>query len=311
MLKGRFICCTILSTLLLGPLVAAGAAPAAKPAPAGPALRAYHLGPGDEVTITVVPQKGYNSKGVVLSDGTLRLAGIGKFAVAGMTLDELEAAVRKALSRDLKDPEVTASLEKGHTQHAVIRGAVEKAGDFEVEDGLTLEGLIVLAGGLTQLADTQKIQLQRRGSETIETINLEERYRQGIRGKVAIDPGDEVFIPDVKDTVIVLGAIQKGGRFSIKPGQTTVADLLTSGRPELAGATNPSLVDLRGVELIRAGEKPRKIPVKELLKNPSSKENVVLANGDIIYLPGKKEKGGGILDTLGKITPLGFLFGSF
>jgi len=306
----------MLSTLLLGPLIAAGAgaagaAPATKPAPAGPALRAYHLGPGDEVTVSVVPQKGYNSKGVVLSDGTLRLAGIGKFNVVGMTLDELEAAVRKALSRELKDPDVTATLEKGHAQHAVIRGAVEKAGDFEVDEGLTLEGLIVLAGGLTQLADTQKIQLQRRGAETIETINLEERYRQGIRGKVGIDPGDEVFVPDVTNSVVVLGAIQKGGRFSIKPGQTTVLDLLTSGRAELAGATNPTLVDLGGVQLIRAGEKPRKIALKEILKNPSSKENVALANGDIIYLPGKREKGGGILDTLGKITPLGFLFGSF
>jgi len=211
----------------------------------------------------------------------------------------------------LKDPEVAVTLQKAREQRALIRGAVVKPGDYEVRQGLTLEGLIVMAGGLTQLADPERIQLRKSWKVDIATVNLEERYRQGIQGKVSIDAGDEVFIPDVKDTVSVIGAIAKGGKFSIQPGKTTVLDLLTSGREGLAGATNPLLVDLNNVQLVRAGGEPRKIPLKSLLKNPSRKENVVLANGDILYLPGKEQKQGGFLEKIGQLSPLAFLFSSF
>lgn len=382
-----------------------------KPAEASKAPKVYRLEPGDEIAITVVPQKGFDSKGVILPDGTLRLAGIGKITAGGMSLDELEEFVRKTLSRDLKDPEVTATLEKIHdppkpvekpieklgritvvggvvkagpmelekglrlvkaidlaggpskeadlTQvliihqnlkkeivdlssvdkfqdpeinlelkdgdsitiplrpdktdlpPAIIRGAVEKAGEFPVKQGMGLEALVVLAGGLTQLADVQKVQILRAGQQQHETINWEERFQQGIPGKIVVYPGDEVFIPTVKDTVSVIGAIQRGGRYAIKPGETTILDLLKAGLESLAGATNGGIIDLNKVELIRSGEKPRRIPLKTLLDNPGSKENVVLANGDIIYLPAKQERKGGFLEKLGQLSPLTLLLGGF
>lgn len=382
-----------------------------KPAEASKAPKVYRLEPGDEIAITVVPQKGFDSKGVILPDGTLRLAGIGKIVAGGMSLDELEDFVRKALSKELKDPDVTATLEKMHEPpkpvekpveklgfvtivgavvksgplelqkglrvkkaidlaggptkeadlssvlivhrdltktvvnlatvaqitdpahnlelkegdsvnipllpdkeelpHAVIRGAVTKQGDFEVKEGMTIEGLVGMAGGFAQLADPHKIQIRRMGRAEVETIDLEERYKQGILGKVNIQPGDEIFVPEVKDTVSVIGAIQKGGQFSINPGQTTIVELLSSGRAELTGATNGLLVDLNNVELVRSGEaKPRKIRLREAIGNPSGKENVALANGDIIYLPGKTQKKS-LLDRVSQFSSVAFMFAAF
>jgi len=404
------------AALALGCCLSAGAedtkpVEAAKPAEASKGPKVYRLEPGDEIAITVAPQKGFDSKGVILPDGSLRLAGIGKITAGGMSLDELEEFVRKTLSKELKDPDVTATLEKMHDPPkpvekpieklgrvtvvgavvkagpldlerglrlvkaidlaggatkdadltnvliihqnlkkeivnlssvdnfqdpdinlelrdgdsvtipahpdktdlppAAIRGAVEKAGEFQVKQGIGLEALVVMAGGLTQLADLERIQVLRAGQQQHETINWEERYRQGIPGKIIIHAGDEVFIPTVKDTVSVIGAIQRGGRYAIKPGETTILDLLKAGIESLAGATNGGIIDLNKVELIRNGEKPRRIALKSLLDNPGSKENVVLANGDIIYLPAKQEHRGGFLEKLGQLSPLTLLFGAF
>jgi len=44
---------------------------------------AYKLAPGDQVALSVVPQKGYDCKGTVLPDGSLRLTSVGKMVATG------------------------------------------------------------------------------------------------------------------------------------------------------------------------------------------------------------------------------------
>jgi len=206
--------------------------------------------------------------------------------------------------------EVPALPGKVDLPPADIEGQVINPGSYDAKEGLTLVGLITLAGKLTPLADVQKVQVQHAGKKEFEIVNLEERAKLGIPGDYYVKPGDHVFVPPVTDSVTVLGMVKKEGHYSFHPGER-VSDFFEAGRDELAGATNDALVDLKGVELIRNGEKPRKLPLKEILKNPSHKDNVQLAAGDILYLPSKRQHTGGIMEKIQQFTPLATLFAVF
>jgi protein involved in polysaccharide export with SLBB domain len=375
------------------------------------APEAYHLEAGDEVAITVSPQKGFDAKGTILPDGVLRLASVGKIIAQGMTLDELEAYCKKILSVDLKNPDVTATLEKLHPPKppidkkppvvtvgtVTITGAVEKPGPLELVEGLrlqkaidnaggakqganleeivifhrnmtktivdlskdenilsadhnlvlqdgdsvniryipqekqtvqirgqvvnpiqqeykpnmSLDDLIVFAGKLTPLADVEHVQIKHKDKDQVEMVNLVERQDQGITGRVTLQPGDEIYIPKVKDTVTVIGAVARGGPRPIKPGET-VREFFTTSTDEIAGGGNPLFVDANNAELIRPGEtERRKLPLRDILRKKDHPANIALQPGDLIYLPAKQEKSGGLLRTLTAVSPLTSLFSVF
>jgi hypothetical protein len=69
----------------------------------------YRLRPGDEVTVSVLPQKTYSSgPSEILPDGSLYLQFVGKIQADGMTVDDLKARVEKALKEvhRLRSPSV-------------------------------------------------------------------------------------------------------------------------------------------------------------------------------------------------------------
>lgn len=189
-----------------------------------------------------------------------------------------------------------------------IRGQVQTPGQYELKPSMTLEDLIVGAGKLSPLADVEHVQLQSTGGP-VQTINLVDQQRLGLKGKVYLKEGDEAFVPDQPDRVMVVGAIPNPGPRPFRQGQTIRDFLLLSGD---AAAFNPNQIDLGGAQIVRRGEKdPIKVDLKAVMKSPGAKDNVALVSGDLVFLPPKKEKKKGPLDYLGGLSSIAFLFGMF
>jgi protein involved in polysaccharide export with SLBB domain len=190
-----------------------------------------------------------------------------------------------------------------------ISGAVLNPGQIELKSGMGLEDLIVDAGKPIPLADIEHIQLRRPG-QPIRIINLIEQRKLELEGTVLLEPGDEVFIPIQKDTVVLIGAVPKPGPKALKPGNT-VRDFFLSGGEETASALNPTMADLSGAQLIRRGQGAQKVNLKNVLAKANNPQNVELQPGDVIFLPPKKGPKRGPLDYLGQLGPLGILFTIF
>jgi hypothetical protein len=136
-----------------------------------------------------------------------------------------------------------------------------------------------------------------------------EQQRLGLKGKIYLMEGDEAFVPDQPDRVMVVGAIPNPGPRSLKPGQKIRDFLLESGD---AAAFNPTQIDLGGAQIVRRGEKePLKVDLKAVMKSAEAKDNVALNSGDLLFLPPKKEKKKGPLEFLGSLSSIAFLFGLF
>lgn len=188
-----------------------------------------------------------------------------------------------------------------------IRGQVQTPGQYELKAGMTLEDLIIAAGKLSPLADVEHVQMQSRGAEVRE-IDLVKQQKLGLRGKVFLKEGDEVFVPEHENRVLVVGAIEKPGPRSLKEGQKLRDFLLESGD---ATAFNPAQIDLGGAQIIRRGKDPIKVDLRGVLKNEQTKDNHTLLAGDVVYLPPKKAPKQGVLSFLQNLGPLGWMFGLF
>jgi protein involved in polysaccharide export with SLBB domain len=393
------------TVLLLGLVLLLAGMVSAQETGAKVSPKAYRLAPGDEVAVSVSPQKNYDTAGIILPDGFVYLRKIGKVRAAGLTLDELTAQVKKILDQDLNEPDVLVTLSKmapppmkepEKIGRVTIVGAVGKTGPLDLEEGLrvrkaldlaggtakdadlaniliihqdltrtlvdlstadrvsdpahnrvlkdgdsvqvkalpevvkvipmvrirgqvltpgqyelkpnmTLEDLIIGAGKLSTLADVEHVQLQSPGDQ-IRMIDLVQQQKLGLKGKVFLKEGDEVFIPEHENRVMVVGAIMNPGPRSLQEGQKVRDFLLTSGD---ATAFNPAQIHMDGVQIIRRGMDPIKIDLRSVLKKEDHKDNLALQSGDLLWLPPKKEPKAGPLQYLGGLSSIGFLFGLF
>jgi len=196
------------------------------------------------------------------------------------------------------------------TQYVWIGGQVLNPGFYELRSQMAIEDLIVAAGKVTALANLTHVEFRRAGTKS-EFIDLAERQRLGLAGRVRLQGGDEIFIPEYTDSVIVVGATANPGVYALKNPQK-IRDFLTEAGPQVSSSLNPVIVDLKAVKVMRRGHGEIPVNLKEALGKPDSKDNIALQSGDIIFLPDKRQgadRRRGVLDYLQLLGPLGFLAG--
>src|SRR5437870_5484044 len=93
----------------------------------------YCFAAGDVIEVTVSPQRSFDRVVTVEPDGKISYPLLGRFPVAGLTVERLAHKIRERLNRDLVDPQVTVSV-KEMNRRAVGRvsllGEVTKPGAY-------------------------------------------------------------------------------------------------------------------------------------------------------------------------------------
>lgn len=190
-------------------------------------------------------------------------------------------------------------------EYVRVSGQVINPGQYAHRPGLGLEDAIVLAGKLAPTADVSRVQLRRRGQPD-RVIDLNEQLKLGLAGKIALEPEDEVFIPEHKSTVLLLGAVPQPGPVALKPGQTLL-ELFTQGGAHMAAALDPARADLNAVQVIR-GSTTETVNLMRSLKNPRGGKSLALQHGDVVFIPPYREKQkkglSGFLQQLGPVAGL-------
>lgn len=214
-------------------------------------------------------------------------------------------------NRELKDGDSidVRSILIPPVQYVRIGGQVLNPNKYELKDDLTLEELITVAGKVTQMANIEQVELLRRG-EPMRLVNLWEQRKLGIKGDIFLQPGDHVNVPQILNTIYIIGAVQNPGPQAIKPGQT-LREALFDTSSGYALLYNPKEADAGGAQLIRRNQPAMKVDLNDIIKDPKSKHNVVAQTGDVIFLPAKRERKGGILSYIQQLGPLGYFIGAF
>ncbi|MFZ4481909.1 MAG: polysaccharide biosynthesis/export family protein [Rhodoferax sp.] len=227
-------------------LPANAAAPAFNASQTGP----YRLGLQDVLRINVFGHPDFlptfsavSSTGIasvplgrtINEDGKLFFPLVGVLPAAGLSVPEFRAALTKALTRYIKDPQVDVDVAAFRSQRVFLAGEVKTPSAVPITDiALKITDAIAAAGGTTAEADLYTVQLTR-GAQSF-TIDLNRLYYGGdLALNLTLQHGDVLTVPDRQARkVFLLGELSTPKSLVLRRGRVTLAEVVTE-----AGGPNP------------------------------------------------------------------------
>lgn len=157
-------------------------------------LRIGDFRPGDVVGLDVRGREEYTGNFPVQPDQTLELPGVDPIPLAGVLYSEAPDVIREALSAVLRNPVVELTVQ----MRLAVTGQVGQPGFYDVRGTLLLSDVLTLAGGPTQGAELENIEVRRDG-RTI--MSGEELVTSGFTlDDLGLRSGDVIRVPRERDT---------------------------------------------------------------------------------------------------------------
>jgi protein involved in polysaccharide export with SLBB domain len=155
------------------------------------------VGPGDVFVMELVGEKDWPREYQVASDGSVDFPYLHTVQVAGLEPQEIGRLVRKLLieRQILIDPSVVVQVKEYNSRRVTLMGQVAKPGTFPYTPGLTLIQALSQAGGLTGIANLDRVNLTRRtgsGSRTV-VISISS-IMEGRAPDIPLQSGDRIFV---------------------------------------------------------------------------------------------------------------------
>jgi protein involved in polysaccharide export with SLBB domain/predicted small lipoprotein YifL len=248
----------------------------------------YHLGPGDRLEIEMMEFPETHQRCLVLPDGTLFFHTVNGLKVTGMTVEEVKAALEKALAVEYRKPQVAIILREASNERVWLLGRLKKPGAYSLDTPTTLIEALAKAGGIASarsfgttedLADLRHSFLIRNGKFV--PIDFTKLLREGDSSQnIYLHDGDYVYLPSAQaQKAYVLGAVNQPKAVDFANDMT----LLTA------------LADAQG--LAKNAYSQRVIIIRDSLSNPKvaiinfdaivggKARDVVLEPQDIVWVP--------------------------
>lgn len=259
-----------------------------------PKSREYRLGSGDRIDLNVFQAEQLTREYQVNSKGEIQLPVAGRVSVGGLTVDEAQAEIVKALIENVMiDPQVTISISEYSSNEISVTGAVQSPNLYTVKEGRSPFEMLTMAGGLSKEAGQQlHVSTRQRNEESGELESLrmiidlqsffdpktpeDFKRKDSIQNLVLLD-GDSIYVPKA-GLVYIDGAIKKPGSYTL-PSDTTIFSLLA-----LAGGAKWSSSSRR-VKVVRKVDGATVVNNVDLNKIKSGKSSdFKLQSGDLVLV---------------------------
>ena len=191
---------------------------------------------------------------------------------------------------DLDELVVFGRAKFANPQRVEVFGYVKQEGTYNYSAGMTVEDVILLAGGFKEGAAEAEVELARRVPRTGNSDSLAVVFRvplnmNGTNGTqtVRLQDGDQVFVRRLPgyaplSTVEILGEVTYPGVYTVDSRNARLTDLLARA----GGLTSEAYG--RGLRLFRDG-KPVGVDFKRAMSRPHSADDLLIEAGDRIEIP--------------------------
>ena len=278
----------------------------------------YLIGRGDvlEVVFTQAAERTIEPV-TVRPDGSIYFSLLEAIQASGLTPSQLDDVLTAKLSELYRSPQVDVFVKEYNSKRVRVFGAVNiayyaatrsGAGLYPLKGRTTVLDIILEAGGAAPDARLDRVKLARGGR--LYTLDLERALLRGNHSQnVIVEGGDVIYVTSLTHTgkkVIVVGEIHSPNIYPFSEDTRLLEAIAQAG-----GFTDFAVED--DVKIIRGGtENPQilSLNVKEIVENADLGQNVLLQNGDIVYVP--RTFLGEVNVFLSKINPiLGLVIASY
>jgi protein involved in polysaccharide export with SLBB domain len=186
----------------------------------------YVLGPGDEIDIKIWGAVDIGIRLPVDRQGQITVPKVGPISVTGIKANELDAYLKKQISKVYANFELNASVGKLRSIQIFVVGQARNPGAYTVSSLSSLVAAIFESGGPAATGSMRKIDLMRSGTK-VASIDL---YKFIQFGDAAADtrllPGDVIVVPPAGPRVALTGALDNPFVFELANEQESVAQIL-------------------------------------------------------------------------------------
>jgi polysaccharide biosynthesis/export protein len=158
----------------------------------------YVIGADDVLSIVFWREKDMSAEVVVRPDGLISLPLLNDIRADGLTPEQLRATLNEAARKLVEDPNVTVVVRAINSRKVFVTGNVVRPGAYPLTATMDVLQVIALAGGVTEFADSKKINVVRR--ESGKSLSFKFNYKDVSQGKnlqqnISLKPGDTVVVP--------------------------------------------------------------------------------------------------------------------
>lgn len=192
---------------------------------------------------------GTSNAQVVDHEGMLRFPYAGVVRVAGLSETQAAAALAQALSKYLRTPRVTLSVQSYRSKRVYVDGEVKNPGLYPVNDiPMSLPEALHRAGGVLPTADRSRVVLER--SRRRYLIDLRELNGQDIDAStIMLQHGDLLQVGAREQSrVFVTGEVQTPRALSMRDGRMSLNEALGE-----SGGMSPATSEPSEVYVVRRG----------------------------------------------------------
>jgi len=208
-----------------------------------------------------------------------------------MTSSELDRLLTTSFKEYIKNPRIDVVVKKYNSKFVRLSGAIASKGPgtgpgkYRLTGKTTALEMIIQYGGTTKDGNLGNIRIRRKSGQTI-SLDLFKAINKGdLRQDMVLDDGDMVFVPTLEEggnRVYVFGEVEKPGAYTFAGSDMHLFDAISkAGGATVFASTDATRVvrgDPASPEIITAD-------LKSLIEEGNLSQNVVLASGDMVYVP--------------------------
>jgi polysaccharide export outer membrane protein len=211
----------------------------------------YIVGPQDVLAIALYDQQDLSGKYTVEADGTFTFPLIGRVKAGGLSLRDIEQALRTKLSDGFfKNPQVSVAVEQYRSQRVFVMGEVRSPGPYPLVGDMTLIEALARAGSTTEHAagealivrstDTARtagpVSPEEQGGADVIRVDVKALQSGRLSSNAALRDGDTIFVPRA-ELVYVFGQVNRPGSYTLQRGTTVLQALSLAGGVTDRGTT--------------------------------------------------------------------------
>ncbi|HEV2522556.1 MAG TPA: polysaccharide biosynthesis/export family protein [Candidatus Acidoferrales bacterium] len=264
----------------------------------------YLLGPDDQLEVSGQELTDYANKPMRIDgDGYIQAPLVGRVHVAGLTVQQAEQVLDKAMSTYIREPQVAVSVLEVHSAPVSVLGAVNTPGVHQVQGHKTLLEMLAQAGGIRPDAGysiriTRQLewgclplpnaQMDPSGQFSVAEVNVQKIMEaKNPQENIQIFPHDVISVPKA-EMVYVIGEVRRSGGFVLGEHQSISVLQALSLAEGLSGTA-----DTRHAKILRLqhdADQREELPVDVKAVLSGKKPDVTLQGDDILFIPGSTGK---------------------
>lgn len=158
----------------------------------------YALNPGDVLRISVWREDELLREARIQPDGTISFPLVGRVPAAGKSTADVESEIEAGLQSYIPEAVVTVELLESQGYRVFVIGEVNRPGEYQLSQPITVVQALSIAGGFTPFAGTSDIRIVRRGDADQQTsfvFDYDDVEDGTLTANVTLRSGDTVMVP--------------------------------------------------------------------------------------------------------------------